>query len=78
MFFPDAINPNFETIKHDKVLSFNKIEVGSFNLFKNELESEFNKTFLNENDLVSFKLKLNANEYVAIQNTLFPNMGERC
>jgi hypothetical protein len=51
--------------------------VGSIDLFKNELESEFWKNFLFQNDLTSFKLKLNANEYIAIQNTLFPRIGEQ-
>jgi hypothetical protein len=46
-------------------------------LFKNELESEFWKKFLFQNDLTSFKLKLNISEYIAIQNTIFPRISER-
>jgi hypothetical protein len=41
MSFPDAINSNFDTLKCDKILLFDKVEAGSFDLFKNELESEF-------------------------------------
>jgi hypothetical protein len=72
----DAINPKYEAIKYEKMLFLNRVEVGSVNLLKIQLESEFYNSFLNENDKVSFKLKLNASEFVAMQNQLFPNMGE--
>jgi hypothetical protein len=76
LYFPDAINPDFETVKYKKVLLFNGVETGSIDLFKNKLENAPYKTFSNENDLVSFKLKLNVNEFIAIQSTLFPVISE--
>lgn len=35
--FSDAINPNFETIKSNKKLLVDEIEMGSFNIFKDQI-----------------------------------------
>jgi hypothetical protein len=73
---PDALNPNYENLKYDKKLFFNYAEVGSVDLLKNKLENGCYKTTSNENLLVSFKLKLNVSEFIAVQSTLFPVISE--
>jgi hypothetical protein len=57
-------------------LFFGQVEVGTVALLKTQLESKFIKKTFRQTDLVNFKLKLNASEFIAVQSTLFPNLSE--
>lgn len=74
--FSASINPNFQTMKYDKILLVDEIDMGSFDIFKNQFENEYTKEYYTQNAMVSFKLKLNPSEYIILQNKLFPRIGE--
>lgn len=47
-------------------------DLDSFSTFKKLMENEYNSKLYSDNSSIHFKLKLNLNEYIVLQNNLFP------
>lgn len=74
--FCDSINPTFTGYNETRLLFVDNINMGDFSIFKNQFENEYCSGYYSANSVVDFKLKINVQEYIMIQNILFPVLLE--
>jgi len=73
--FSHSIDLDFYIKKQPKLLLIDDTVIENFTVFKHRFETEYVKDYFTNNSTVSFKLKVNAKEFIMLQNVLIPKLG---
>ena len=71
--FKSSINGEF-LLKEKKIFTMDEVEITDVGVFIKEMEGEYSKNFYSENSIIHFKLKVNYNEFILLQNVLIPQL----
>lgn len=74
--FSNSIDSDFYNLKRKKkkIFTIDDVIMDNDLLFKQEFETTYKQLYYSENSKVHFKIKLNAFEYIILQNILFPKL----